>query len=99
MNKFSDFKIKTNLLIGDKIKVEDVINLPIEIHSFKISPSKHSKEVGDNCLYLQIRMHEKDYVLFTGSNVLMEQIKKVPENGFPFLGRIVKSGRCLQFKD
>lgn len=99
MNKFSDFNIGSSVLMGDKIKIEDVINLDLEVHTFKIVPSKHSKPGYEKCLHLQIKLNEKDYVLFTSSNVLIDQINKVPDDGFPFRAKIVKSGKCLRFTD
>ena len=97
MHKFSDFNIVSNAMIGDKVKVEDIINLPIEVHSFKIVPSKHPKEGFEKCLHIQIKVSDKDCVLFTSSNVLIDQIQKVPKEGFPFQAKIIKSGKSLRF--
>ena len=97
MNSFSDFKIDTNILMGDKIKMEDILNVNIEVHAFKIVPSKHPKEGVEKCLHIQIKSNEKDSVLFTSSNVLIDQIGKVPKDGFPFSAKVLKSGKCLRF--
>jgi uroporphyrinogen-III synthase len=97
MNSFSDFNIDTNILVGDKVKIQDIINLNIEVHVFKIMPSKHPKDGFEQCLHLQIKLDDKDFVIFTSSNVLIEQIKKVPDDGLPFTAKIIKSGKCLRF--
>jgi hypothetical protein len=97
MNNFSDFKIDTNVLVGSKINIEEVINSAIEVHSFKIVPSKHSKPGFEKCLHLQIKKDEKDFVLFTSSNVLINQISKVPLDGLPFKAKIVRAGKSLTF--
>ena len=97
MNSFSDFNINTNILVGDKIKMEDIINLTIEVHAFKIVPSKHPKEGFEKCLHIQIKTNGKDSILFTSSNVLINQISKVPKDGFPFSAKVVKTGKCLRF--
>src|SRR5690554_938963 len=97
MNSFSDFQIKTGILLGDKKKLEEVINLEIEVHDFKIVDSKHPKPGFEKCLHLQIKLSDKDYVLFTSSSVLIQQISKVPDNGMPFKTKIVKSGKSYQF--
>lgn len=97
MNSFSDFKIKTNLFIGDKITVESILNIEIEIHSFKIVDSKHPKPGFEKCLHLQVNKDSKHHVLFTSSSVLINQINKVPDEGLPFKTKIVKSGKSYQF--
>lgn len=99
MNKFSDFNIASSVLLGDKVKLEDVMNVDIEVHAFKIVASKHPKPGYEKCLHLQIKLNEKDCVLFTSSNVLINMIDKVPADGFPFKAKIVKSGKCLRFTD
>ena len=97
MNKFSDFGISTGMLIGDKMKVEDVLNLDLEVHNFQIKDSKHPKPGFEKCLHLQIRIGGVDRVLFTSSTVLLGQIQKIPKNGLPFSAKIVKNGKSYQF--
>lgn len=99
MNKFSDFNVTTTFLVGDKIKIEDVLNVVIELHAFKIVDSKHPKEGYEKCLHLQIKTDSRERVLFTSSIVLIEQIKQIPKDGFPFKARIVRSGKSYQFTD
>lgn len=97
MRKFSDFGINTGLFSGEKIKVEDVLNLELEVHKFQIKDSKHPKPGFEKCLHLQVKVNGKDRVLFTSSTVLISQINQVPADGFPFQARIVKNGKSYQF--
>jgi len=50
MNSFSDFKIDTNILMGDKIKMEDILNVNIEVHAFKIVPFSAKVLKSGKCL-------------------------------------------------
>lgn len=97
MKSFSEFGIAVPTLgfTGDKIKVKKILNRQITVHAYKIEPSKFEGK-GD-CLYVQIEVDGNMHLLFTGSVVLAEQIKKVPHNGFPFQTTIVENNERLQF--
>lgn len=96
MKKFNDFniKIECHAFTGDKIKVSKILNREITVQDFKIEPSKHN---NGNCLYLQIKLNQTNHVVFTGSTVLMEQIKLIPSNGFPFITTIVEENDRFLF--
>jgi hypothetical protein len=98
MKPFSDFNIKPTVkaFVGDKIKIERVLNKLIEIHGFKINPSKI--EGKGMCLTLQIKVDGSDRILFTGGKVLQETIQQVPAENFPFTATIVKENERLEFK-
>ena len=85
MKRFTDFA-KENILDGDKIKINDVINKEIIILNFSI---KESKLKEGNYLTLQIEKENKKYVIFTGSLVLIDQINKYKDE-IPFLTTIRK---------
>jgi len=85
MKKFSEFA-KESILDGDKIRIDDVINEEIIILGYNIKDSKYK---DSNYLTLQIQRNDKKYVIFTGSEVLIDQIKKY-ENEIPFLATIRK---------
>lgn len=82
--KFSDFNIKpqVNSFVGDKIQVQKLFNLQIRVLDYRIENSK--QKAGTKCLHLQIEKEGSKRVVFTGSNVLMGQIEKVPKDKFPF---------------
>jgi hypothetical protein len=84
MNNFKDFGIKTTIskFIGEKIPIKKVIGHEIQVLDFKIAPSV--KKPGTDLLTLQIEKSGDKRVIFTGSKVLMDQIKQVPKSEFPF---------------
>jgi hypothetical protein len=96
MNQFKDFQItaNTSTLKGDKIKIERIFNREITVHGFTIKPSKYN---SGECLWLQISIGEIEHVVFSGSGVLREQIKKVPPERFPFNTTIVKDNDAHVF--
>lgn len=95
---FSEFGIapKRDHFIGEKIKIMKVLNQEIIVHDFKVKESKYDNW-GD-VMHLQLEFKEELHVLFTGSKVLMKQIKEVPKDKFPFRTIIVKQGESFVFK-
>lgn len=98
MRHFKDFGIKpaSKSFVGDKIKIERVLNREIIIHDFKIEDSKYERGCK-KCLHLQISIADTKHVVFTGSAVLMELIEKVPEDYFPFSTTIKKENDRFEF--
>lgn len=84
MHSFKDFNIapKVNAFVGEKINVQKLFNLTITVLAFKVEPSK--QKAGTELLTLQIIKGTEKRIVFTGSKVLIDQIKKVPHDGFPF---------------
>lgn len=97
MNAFKDFNIKPeiNAFVGDKIKMDRVINAPITVHAFKIEDS--TVKQGTKRLTLQIEKNGMKHVIFSGSKVLQQQIQKVPKDKFPFTTTIIKDNEHLEF--
>lgn len=97
MNNFKDFGIKPriNTFVGDKISVQRLFNLQIKVLDFKIEPSKQKE--GTELLTLQIEKSGEKRVVFTGSTVLIDQIKRVPENKFPFVTAIKGDNEYYEF--
>ena len=97
MNNFKNFKIKPNLtnFVGDKIKIDRIINREIIVQKFKIEDSKAKQ--GTKFLTLQIELNGTNNVIFTGSKILQEMILQVPENGFPFKTTIIRENEHLEF--
>lgn len=81
--RFSDFAEEDAVLAGDKVKIEEVIGKEIVITGFRVSKSKYQKKDAQECLKLQFQLEGKTLVLFTGSGVLIEQIKKYQDH-IPF---------------
>jgi len=88
MKRFSDFA-KENILDGDKIKIESVLNKEVKIVGFTIKNSRYSKNRTGDYLTLQIELDGEKHVIFTGSDVLIDQMKKYGDQ-IPFLATIRK---------
>ncbi|MEJ0030914.1 MAG: hypothetical protein WDO15_11315 [Bacteroidota bacterium] len=97
MNSFKDFNIKTkiNSFVGDKIQVTKILNMQVKVVAFKIEPSK--KKEGTDFLTLQIEKSGELRIVFTGSRVLIDQIRQVPEEKFPFTTTIRRDNEYYEF--
>lgn len=97
MKNFSEFNIEVTLnsFTGDKIRISKILNVPIIVHAHKLGNSKH---FANECLQLQIELNGEKRVCFTGSTKLIEQIKQVPEHGFPFTTKIECENEMYLFK-
>lgn len=93
--KFSDLGIKpeSKHFTGNKIKISKVLNKEITVHGFSIKPSTFK----GNCLHLQISMDGTMFVIFTGSTILIDTIKRVPKESFPFETTIVEENDHFEF--
>lgn len=96
MKDFKDLGIKTNVnaFIGEKIKVERILNKPIIVHAYDLKPSKFE---GQQLLTIQIQVGDEKRIIFTGSKVLQEVIQQVPKTEFPFTTTIVKENEYFEF--
>jgi len=101
MHKFSQFNIQTTItkgFEGNKIKMLKILNREIIVHHFKIEDSKCFKDKGSGkCLQLQISINNEKHVVFTSSIGLIEAIKQIPENGFPFTATIIEENERFWF--
>lgn len=100
LKSFKDFHIKTETkgLEGDKIKISKLFDREITVERFRLEPSKYpGKGNSDKCLWMQILLNGNRHVVFTGSSVLTEKIKQIPDDGFPFTTTIVKNPQTEHF--
>lgn len=97
MHKFSDFNIKPKVtsFVGEKIAVTRLFNLEIKVLDFKIEPSKQKE--GTELLTLQIEKGGEKRIVFTGSTILIQMIKKVPDDKFPFTTTIKGDNEYYEF--
>ena len=93
MKKFADFSEEGTQLPGDKVKIDTILNKPIVITGYRISPSKFDKP---DYLCIQFEFEGKVYVVFTGSTVLMRQMRKY-QNQIPFETTIVQHDKYFTF--
>jgi len=99
MNTFSTLGITPAKqgLEGDKIKIDRIVNREIIIHKYDIKPSKFADKGNKECLYIQIELSGNQHVVFTGSGILMDMIKKVKPEQFPFKTTIVRDNERFIF--
>jgi len=97
MNNFKDFGIKSTsqAFRGPAIEIYKVLNKEIVIEKFKVEPSK--KKAGTEYLTLQIHVDNQDKVIFVGSKNLIDLIKQVATDKFPFKTIIIKENDRLEF--
>ena len=91
MKKFKDF-VKEPILDGDKLKIDDILNQEIIILGCIIKDSRYAKNDSGKYLTLQFELNEKKYIVFTGSDVLIDQMGKY-EDEVPFVSTIRKINR------
>ena len=91
MKKFSDFA-KEKVLDGEKLKIDDVLNEEVELINYSIKTSKYPKNKSGKYLTLQLVRNKRKYVVFTGSDVLIEQMEKYC-NELPFMATLRKINR------
>lgn len=97
MNSFKDFDIKPklNAFIGDKIRMERILNREITVFDYKIEDS--TVKEGTKRLTLQIELNGTKHIIFSGSKILQQMIDQVPKSNFPFKTTIVKENEYLEF--
>ena len=76
-------------LEGKKRRMEEIFNLELLVTAFRVDPSK--KNAGE-CLTIQFELNGEKQVIFTGSDVLKNQLKRY-EDKLPFLTKIIKNGK------
>lgn len=99
MASFKDLNIETPkpALVGDKIEMRDVLDTEVTVCNFSIVESKYTEKGNGKCLRLQLKVEDRDRVLFTGSGVLMETLDLIPKDKFPFTTKIIKKNRRFEF--
>lgn len=96
---FKDFGITaTNQpFTGEKIEIFNVLNKEIIVMDHKIEDSKYPEKGNGKRLTLQVEVDGKERVIFTGSVILQDLIKKVPAASFPFTATIIKENKGYKF--
>ena len=90
-SRFSDFAKEDRHFEGPKKRIEEILNLEILFIGYKIGTSKYNKGKAEDAKYLQIQIEidEEKFVVFTGSQVLSEQMEKYKDK-LPFLAKVIK---------
>jgi hypothetical protein len=92
MKKFADFNVDAKPLDGEKIRLDDILNIEITVIGYNIRKSKYGKNVSGKCLALQVEYCGKRRLVFTGSDVLIGQLERYGEQ-IPFVATIRKIDR------
>lgn len=97
MNTFKQFNLPPAQkgFAGDKIKIKKILNTEISVLDFKIQDSKF--EGKGKRLDLQIEVKGVKHLIFTSATNLMEDVQRIPADGFPFLTTIVEENERYQF--
>ena len=98
MQRFSDFATEDKPLDGQKKRLDEVINREIVVLEARITDSKFADE-GESrrrCVTIQFELDGDVCVLFSGSQVLINQIEKYREH-IPFAATIIKIDRYYTF--
>lgn len=95
MKKFSELNVKQvpTGMVGDKIKVDRILNKKISVHNYKIVDSKFKGK----CLHLQIQIGDNKHVVFTSAKTLQDAMLQIEPQDFPFETTIVKEDERLFF--
>jgi hypothetical protein len=91
--RFGDFA-EEEAFDGDKIRLDEILNKEVLVIGFKIGDSHQKK--GTQYLTIHFELDSEKHVTFTGSVVLMDQLKKY-ESHLPFLTVIKKINRHYTF--
>jgi hypothetical protein len=92
MKRFADFADEEPALDGDKRRLDDLLNRQVTITGYRIRRSRFSKNKTGEYLTLQVSADGLTVVCFTGSDVLMDQMKKYGDQ-IPFETTIKKINR------
>lgn len=99
IKNFSDFGIETKMAFeGNRIFAVEILNEPIIVHYYEIRPSKKAEKKGADYLYVQITYKDEKRLLMSESKYLMEDLDKVPEEGFPFQAKIIRNYKSFSFR-
>lgn len=91
--RFGDFA-EEEVFDGEKLRLDEILNKEILVTGFRIKESHQKK--GTQYLTIHLEINGVQHITFTGSVVLMDQLKKY-ESHLPFLAIIKKINRHYTF--
>jgi len=92
MKRFSDFSKEQEVLDGDKVKLDSILNQEIKIIGYSVKKSQYEKNKSGDYLTVQFEMNGEKQIFFTGSDVLIDQLNRYREE-IPFITTIKKINR------
>jgi len=96
LQRFSDFATEDSPLEGERKRIDEVLNKEIVVTGERIRESKYKDEGRKRYMTLQVEIDGNKYVIFTGSEVLINQIEKYREH-IPFMATMKKVDRYYTF--
>jgi hypothetical protein len=93
MRDFKELGVKPTVqksFVGDKMKINKIMNREIVVHAYRIEDSKYG-EGGEKRLQLSFSLGDVRHITFTASIVLMDMIRQVKPEDFPFTTTIIET--------
>lgn len=100
MKSFKDLNIdvKPDNYIGEKIKIDRILNKEFILLDFKVVESKFKKDDKSNkLLTLQIEMDDEKRIIFTGSSMLIKAAELINKTDLPISCSIIKEDKHYCF--
>ncbi len=94
LSSFAEYARDKLPMPGMKKRLEEILNKPIVILDYRIT--KSNKRENSECLQIQFWCDGDIFVLFTGSVVLIDQIKAVKDK-LPLKTTVVKIDKYYSF--
>lgn len=101
--KFSSLGIIPDVIIGDKISINDLLGVRIRVYKVKIDKSKFSDRNRSGLrMQMQVKLDGCDGFrsCFTGSDTLISMMREAIDKTnklFPLETKIIRSGKMLIF--
>jgi len=96
LQRFGDFAQEDKPLEGEKRRIDELLNRELVVTGERIRESKYKDEGRRRYMTLQVEIDGDSFVVFTGSEVLINQIEKYREY-IPFIATIIKVDRYYTF--
>lgn len=77
--RFNEFAQERIPVDGEKIKIESILNVEVLITGYSLSKSKYDKNTSGKVLTLQVEISGVKRIIFTGSDVLIDQLENTVE--------------------
>lgn len=91
MRKFSDLNVTLDRrFVGQRIRINTVLDADIVIHDFDFRKSKVCKEDGkDVCLYIDIEINGERRLIWGNYPYMITQLEQVDRSNLPFACKII----------
>jgi hypothetical protein len=96
VQRFAEFAQEDRPLEGEKRRIDELLNRELVVTGERIRESKYKDEGRRRYMTLQVEVDGNAFVVFTGSEVLINQIEKYREH-IPFIATVVKVDRYYTF--